>query len=160
MVQLEGQCIIPELKSSSKEAVLRELAGVVHDKCTLIDLDTLCQVLTEREQLGSTGVGNGVAIPHGKVPGLKKLLLCFGLSGSGVSFDSVDNRPVHLFVMILSPPGIAGEYLQTLARVSKLLKDPTVRNKLLQATDTETILELFNRPESHQQKGASGQVKG
>jgi PTS system nitrogen regulatory IIA component len=160
MVQLKGQCIISELKSSSKEAVLRELAGVVHDQCTLIDLDTLCQVLTEREQLGSTGVGSGVAIPHGKVPGLKKLLLCFGRSRSGVSFDAVDNRPVHLFVMILSPPGIAGEYLQILARVSRLLKDPTVRNRLLQATDTETILELFNRTESHQQKGASGQVKG
>ncbi len=145
MVQLEEQCIILELESTGKEAVLHELAGAVHEKCTLIDLDTLCQVLTEREQLGSTGVGNGVAIPHGKVPGLKKLLLCFGRSSSGISFDAVDNQPVHLFVMILSPLGMAKEYLQTLARVSKLLKDATTRNRFLQAADTETILELFNR---------------
>jgi len=145
MVQLEGQCIIPKLESTGKEGVLRELSRAVHDKCPLTDLDTLYQVLTEREQLGSTGVGNGVAIPHGKVAGLEKLLLCFGRSSSGISFDAVDNQPVYLFIMILSPPGMAGECLQTLARVSKLLKDATVRNRLLQAADAETILELFNR---------------
>ena len=145
MLQLEKQCIILELESTGKEAVLRELAGAVHDKCPSIDLDTMTQILAEREQLGSTGVGNGVAIPHGKVPGLEKLLLCFGRSSRGINFDAVDNRPVQLLVMILAPPDMAGEYLQTLARVSRLLKDSTTRNKLLQAPDTETILELFNR---------------
>ena len=146
MVQLEEQCIILELESNSKEAVLHELAGAAHDECPLIDLDTMYQILTEREQLGSTGVGNGVAIPHGKVPGLEKMLLCFGRSGPGISFEAADNRPVHLFVMILSPPGMAEEYLQTLAHVSRLLKDATTRNNLLQAAAAETILELFNRP--------------
>ena len=145
MLQLEKQCIILELESTGKEAVLRELAGAVHDKCPSIDLDTMTQILAEREQLGSTGVGNGVAIPHGKVPGLEKLLLCFGRSSRGINFDAVDNRPVQLLVMILAPPDMAGEYLQTLARVSRLLKDSTTRNKLLQAPDTESILELFNR---------------
>jgi PTS system nitrogen regulatory IIA component len=145
MVQLEEQCIILELESTGKEAVLRELAGAVHDKCPSLDLDTMTQVLAAREQLGSTGVGNGVAIPHGKLPGLKELLLCFGRSSRGISFDAVDNRPVHLLVMILAPPDMAGEYLQTLARVSRLLKDATVGNRLLQAADAETILELFNR---------------
>ncbi len=145
MVQLEEQCIILELESTGKEAVLRELAGAVHDKCPSIDLDTITRILAEREQLGSTGVGNGVAIPHGKLPGLEELLLCFGRSSRGISFDAVDNRPVHLLVMILAPSDMAEEYLQTLARVSRLLKDATVGNRLLQAADTETILELFNR---------------
>ena len=145
MQQLEEQCIILELESTGKEAVLRELAGAVHDKCPSINLDTMTQILAEREQLGSTGVGNCVAIPHGKVPGLEKLLLCFGRSSRGINFDAEDNRPVQLLVMILAPPDMAGEYLQTLARVSRLLKDTTTRNKLLQARDTETILELFNR---------------
>jgi len=144
MIHLERKCIIPELESNGKEAVLRELAAAVHHKCTLIDIDTLYKVLTEREQLGSTGVGNGVAIPHGKVIGLEKLLLCLGRSKAGISFDAVDNRPVHIFVMILSPPGMAGEYLQTLARVSKLLKHADTRDKLLLAPDTETMQELFN----------------
>ena len=145
MVQLEEQCIIFELESNGKEAVLRELAGSVHDKCPSIDLDTMTRVLAEREQLGSTGVGNGVAIPHGKVPDLEELLLCFARSSHGISFDAVDNRPVQLFVMILAPPDTAEDYLQTLARVSRLLRDTTTRNKLLLATDTEIILELFNR---------------
>ena len=145
MVPLDKQYIILELESTGKDGVLRELAATVHAQCPLIDMDTLSQVLTEREQLGSTGVGNGVAIPHGKVTGLEKMLLCFGRSSSGISFDAVDNQPVHLIVMILSPPAMAGEYLQTLARVSKLLKDATTRNRLLQAADAETILELFNR---------------
>ena len=145
MVQLEEQCIIFELESTGKETVLRELAGAVQDKCPSIDPDIMTQVLAEREQLGSTGVGNGVAIPHGKVPGLEKLVLCFARSSHGINFDAVDHRPVHLLVMILAPPDMAEKYLQTLARVSRLLKDTTVRNKLLQARDTETILELFNR---------------
>ena len=145
MVQLEEQCIILELESTGKEAVLRELAGAVHDKCPSIDPDTMTQVLAEREQLGSTGVGNGVALPHGKVPGLEILLLCFGRSSRGISFDAVDNRPVHLFVMILAPPDMAEEYLQTLARMRRLLKDDATKNKLLLTTDTETILGLFNR---------------
>ena len=144
MVQLEKQCIILELESTSREAVLHELAGAVHDKCPSIDLDIMTQVLAEREQLGSTGVGNGIAIPHGKVPGLEKLLLCFGRSSRGISFDAADNRPVHFLVMILAPPDMAEEYLQTLAQVSRLLKDTITRSKLLQATDAETILELFN----------------
>ena len=145
MQQLEEQCIILELESTGKEAVLRELAGAVHDKCPSINLDTMTQILAEREQLGSTGVGNCVAIPHGKVPGLEKLLLCFGRSSRGINFDAVDNRPVQLLVMILAPPDMAGEYLQTLAQVSRLLKDTTTKNKLLRARDTETILELFNQ---------------
>jgi PTS system nitrogen regulatory IIA component len=144
MVQLEGQCIISELKAGGKEEVLMELAGAAHEKYTLVNVDSLYRVLTDREQLGSTGVGSGVAIPHGKVPGLKKMLLCFGRSRSGISFDAVDNQPVHLFVMLLSPPSMAGEYLQTLARVSKLLKNANIRSKLLQATDNATILKLFN----------------
>ena len=145
MVPLEEQCIILELESTDKDGVLRELAGAVQDKCPSIDMDTMTQILAEREQIGSTGVGNGVAIPHGKVPGLEKLLLCFGRSSRGINFDAVDNRPVQLLVMILAPPDMAGEYLQTLARVSRLLKDTTTRNKLLQTTDTEIILELFNQ---------------
>ncbi len=145
MVLLEKKCIIPELESTDKEEVLRELATAAHGKYTLIDQDTMYRVLTDREQLGSTGVGSGVAIPHGKVPGLQQLLLCFGRSSAGVSFDAVDNQPVHLFVMILSPLDQAGEYLQTLARVSRLLKNSALRNDLLQAAGPDAILELFNR---------------
>lgn len=144
MIRLEKQCIIPELQSTGKEAVLRELAEAVHANHPGIDLDTMTRVLAEREQLGSTGVGKGIAIPHGKLPGLDKLLLCLGRSRRGISFDAKDNRPVHLFVMILAPIDMAEEYLQALGWVSRLLKDAATRNKLLHAADEETILDLFN----------------
>jgi PTS system nitrogen regulatory IIA component len=144
MVNLEKQCIILELDATSKDGVLRELAGVAHAQHPLIGQDSLHEILAEREQLGSTGVGSGVAIPHGKVPGIEKLLLYFGRSSAGISYDAVDNRPVHLIVMILAPPDMAEKYLNTLARVSRLLKDPDRKNKLLQATEADTIVDLFN----------------
>ena len=144
MVQLNEQCIILELEATDKEGVLRELAEAVHDHCPTIDLKTMTRILAERESLGSTGVGNGIAIPHGKIPDLDKLLLCLGRATAGISFDAVDNHPVHLFMMILSPPATAGEYLQALARTSKVLKDTTLRNKILSASDAETIAQIFN----------------
>ncbi len=145
MVQLKKQCIILELEATDKAGVLHELAGAVHANHPLIDQDTMTRVLAERELLGSTGVGNGIAIPHGKVPKLDKLLLCLARSTAGISFDAVDNRLVHLIVMIVSPPSLAGEYLQALARTSKVLKETDFRNQILAATDAETIAQLFNR---------------
>lgn len=145
MVQLKEQCIILELEAADKEGVLREMAGVVHAHHPLIDEETMIRILKERELLGSTGVGNGIAIPHGKVPKLDKLLLCLGRSTAGISFDAVDNRPVHLFMMILSPPAMAGTYLQSLARTSKILKNPDLRNQILTAVDAKTIAQIFNR---------------
>jgi len=132
------------MESASKAEALRELAAAVHSTCAHVNSHTLVQVLQEREQVGSTGVGNGVAIPHAKVPGLEKMILCFGRSTRGISFDAVDNRPVHLFVQILSPMGMANEYLRTLARISRILKDEQNRRLLMQATSKEEILELFN----------------
>ena len=144
MLELGDQCIIMEMESTSKADALQELAATVHAHCDDVDQQILVQVLQEREQVGSTGVGNGVAIPHAKVPGLDKLILCFGRSTHGISFDAVDNRPVHLFVQILSPMGVAEEYLQTLARISRILKEEENRRLLMQATNKEQILALFN----------------
>jgi PTS system nitrogen regulatory IIA component len=145
MIPLEEQNIILELESTGKESILRELAENAHHQAPAISTETIFQVLKEREHLGSTGVGNGVAIPHGKLPGLDKLLLCFARSRAGIGFEAKDNRPVHLFVAILSPLNDSDQYLQTLARVSKLLKDDTIRNKFIQATSSKTIFQLFNR---------------
>ena len=143
MIQLQEQCIILELEATNKEAVLLELAASVHCSCPSISIDTINAILTEREQLGSTGVGNGVAIPHGKIPGLEQSLLCFGRSRVGIGFESMDRRPVHLFVLILSPVDLAEDYLKTLARVSRLLKKEKTRNKLMQADSPQTIVKLF-----------------
>ncbi|MCI5143314.1 MAG: PTS sugar transporter subunit IIA, partial [Candidatus Electrothrix sp. ATG1] len=111
-----------------------------------LNAEVIQQVLMEREQLGSTGVGNGVAIPHGKLQGLEQCLVCFGRSTKGIGFEAKDNKPVHLVVMILSPIGMAEEYLQTLARVSKLMNNESNRNKFIQAGSKKTIQQLFNLP--------------
>jgi len=129
MVQIEKQCIILELTSTDKDGVLLELAESIHDKYPSISSKLIQKILTEREQLGSTGVGNGVAIPHGKVPGLRKPLLCFGRSTPGIAFEAVDNQPVYIFVMILSPPSMAEEYLQLLTQdcMQSLLPEPDLK---------------------------------
>jgi len=122
---------------------LRELAEAVRHQCPAIGIDEICRVLTEREQVGSTGVGNGVAIPHGKVAGLDRIMLCFGRSRRGIAFDVFDNQPVHLFVVILSSVGLADEYLKTLARVSRLLKQADKRQLLLRAENRQDIVDVF-----------------
>ena len=144
MLTLGHQCIILEMQATGKDEALRELAAAVHSSCRDVDPAMLVNVLQEREQVGSTGVGNGVAIPHAKVPGLERMILCFGRSSNGISFEAIDNRPVHLFVQILSPTGMADEYLRSLARVSRLLKKEANRRLLMQATDKQQIIDLFN----------------
>ena len=147
MLQLGKECIILDMKAASKDEALHELATAAHSKCARVDADVLLRVLQEREQVGSTGVGNGIAIPHAKVPGIEQLLVCFGRSKRGVSFEAIDNRPVHLFVQILSPIGMADEYLQSLARISRLLKSEDNRRLLLEAKTEQEILDLFNSSE-------------
>jgi len=147
MIQLEKECIILDMKAASKGEALHELATAVHSRCARVDADVLLRVLQEREQVGSTGVGNGIAIPHAKVPGIEQLSLCFGRSKGGISFEAIDNRPVHLFVQILSPIGMTDEYLQSLARVSRLLKSEDNRRLLLQAKTEQEIFDLFNSSE-------------
>ena len=143
MLDLHESCIRLQLEATDKEGVLRELAALVRHRCAGVAREQLDRVLLEREQVGSTGVGNGVAIPHGKIPGLDEMLLGFGRSSKGVFFDAVDNRPVYLFVLILSPINMADEYLRTLARISRLLKDNATKSRLLQATDSRAVREIF-----------------
>ncbi|MGB5684697.1 MAG: PTS sugar transporter subunit IIA [Candidatus Electrothrix sp.] len=146
MIELTEQCIVLELKSIDKEGLLREMAGAAQKKNPKLNVETIQRVLLEREQIGSTGVGNGVAIPHGKLHGLEQCMVCFGRSTKGIGFEAKDNKPVHLVVMILSPLDMAEEYLQTLARVSKLMKSEGKRNKFLHAGSEKNIQQLFNLP--------------
>ncbi|MCL2789591.1 MAG: PTS sugar transporter subunit IIA [Desulfobulbus sp.] len=143
MPQLLHDAILLNMKAITKEAALHELAGVAATICGRFTEETLCNVLMEREAVGSTGLGNGVAIPHGKLEGLDEILLCFGRSKAGVDFNAIDNRPAHLFVLLLSPASKAGEYLQTLAMVSKVLKQPGNRQRLLDSTSRDEIASIF-----------------
>lgn len=146
MPQLKKESIILEMKATSKEGALRELAALAAVQCGRFTEEAIYTVLLEREAIGSTGVGNGVAIPHGKIDGLEDILLCFGRSRAGINFDTGDNRPVHLLILLLSPTAKATEYLQTLARVSRILKSSINRQRLLASPTKEKIAALVNTP--------------
>ena len=146
MLQLDQQCILLDMLAMGKESALKELAQMAVDNHPALDSANLYSVLLEREQIGSTGVGNGVAIPHGKVAGLKEIIFCFGRSLHGVNFEAIDNRPVYLFALLLSPTNIASEYLQALAHVSTVLKQHTNRIKLQQSSSPQEIVTIFTPP--------------
>ena len=135
--------VIPDLKSRGKQAIIKELCGPLVKMEPGLDIKTLMEVLIERERLGSTGIGDGIAIPHGKMQNLDRLLLSFGRSLAGVDFDSLDGKPAHLFFLVVAPENSAGAHLKTLARISRLLKSNAVRRDLMEAKDTQAIYSII-----------------
>ena len=132
--------IIEDLKSKTKRAVLAELSEILMQGDVKVDTRLMVDVLMEREKLGSTGIGDGIAIPHGKLKGIDHLLLSFGRSREGIDFDSIDNRPVHLFFLLMAPESSTGQHLKALAKISRMLKDEHFRSVLLSA---KTVDELY-----------------
>ena len=140
---LRKDYIIDDLKSKTKKEALAELSEVfLHDN-TDIDRDSVVEVLMDREKLGSTGIGEGIAIPHGKLKGLENLIVSFGRSRVGVDFDSLDGGPVHLFFLLVAPENSAGQHLKALAKISRMLKDVSFRESLVEADSTEAIYDII-----------------
>lgn len=136
---LKIETIIEELSAGTKRDVLIELAKVIPATDLSHDFDYVINVLLEREKLGTTGIGDGIAIPHGKVSGLNDLIMSFGRSRSGIDFNAMDGKPVHLFFLLLAPENSAGQHLKALAKISRMLKDVSFRQRLLQAASSEEI---------------------
>jgi len=142
---LDIKAISPALTSSNKVAVLAELVDLLRRVQPELDATELLAVLLEREELGSTGIGDGIAIPHGKLKGIERLLMAFGRKQEGIDFDSMDNRPARLFFLLLAPESEATLHLKALARISKLLRKDDVRQQLLDAPDPETLLSILSQ---------------
>lgn len=136
---LPEELVIPNLQGRTKEDVLRELATHMAQAHPEIDAARLLEVLWERERLGSTAIGDGIAIPHGKLPGLKAVLGAFGRHPAGVDFQSLDGKPTTLFFLLVAPDDSVGQHLKALARVSRLLKDASFRSQLLTASDRSDL---------------------
>jgi PTS system nitrogen regulatory IIA component len=130
---LSENVVIPELHGASKEAVLRELAEHLAAAYPEINANQLVEVLWERERLGSTAIGDGIAIPHGKLPGLRAVIAGFGRHRAGVDFQSLDGNLTKIFFLLVAPEDSVGQHLKALARVSRLLKDPAFRQCLISA---------------------------
>ena len=140
---LDESSIIQDLRSTTKKGILEELSSVLVERGKLPDRDKVVEVLLEREKLGSTGIGDGIAIPHGKMKGIKELVTSFGRSIAGVDFESIDNKPTHLFFLLVAPENSAGIHLKALARISRLLKDSSFRNRLMEARDRGDLFRVI-----------------
>lgn len=142
---VDSELLITELSASTKDEVLAELVSVACARYENLDAQNVLQVLHDRESLGSTGIGDGIAIPHGKIVGLENIMLVVARSSQGVSFESLDARPVHEVFMVLAPHGAVGTHLRLLAHVSRLLKDKEFRATFMQAVDKEELFSLLVR---------------
>jgi len=137
--------IVPALKVNGKKQALQELAA----RAALISGQnerTIFETLMQREKLGSTGVGNGIAIPHGKLPKLNKLFGLFARLERPVDFEALDGQPVDLVFLLLAPEGAGADHLKALARVARLLRDPEVARKLRDSRDAEAIYAVLAMP--------------
>lgn len=137
---LRRDAVLAELTAARKVEVIHELAAAVAAS-EGVSADEVAKVLLARERLGSTGIGDGVAIPHGTLPSLKRLTAAFGRSIEGVNFDAIDGKPTHLFFVLLTPESAVG--LQALARVSRLMRDADFRQRLLAASDAADIYSVL-----------------
>jgi nitrogen PTS system EIIA component len=142
--------IIEELKAKSKRAVLAELSEIFTRYHTGIQSEAMLEVLLDREKLGSTGIGDGIAIPHGKLKGLDSLVISFGRSREGIDFDAIDGKPVHIFFLLMAPESSTGQHLKALAKISRMLKDPEFRGSLLSAKSAEELYrKIADKDESY-----------
>ncbi len=142
---LQPVMVVPELTAGDKDSLVKELSQHLcrNEDSLKGSLDTVYKALIARERLGSTGVGESVAIPHAKIPGLAQLTAAFGRSRNGVPFDAIDSQPVRLVFVLLVPENSAGAHLKALARIARLLKSPSFRDRLLSLPDANAIYDAF-----------------
>lgn len=139
---LQKEIIVPNLEAIDKKGVLEELVKPV-SLVSKISPNDIMHVLMERERLGSTGIGEGVGIPHGKLKNLESLVLGLGISHKGVDFESIDYRPAYIFFLLITPEDSTGLHLKVLARISRLLKNDLFKQQLLNAYDSDKIIEII-----------------
>jgi len=140
---LTQDCIVPDLKGRVKREVLEEMVAELTFKFAGLNKERLLEVILERERLGSTGIGYGVAIPHARLKGLSSIIILFGRSLPGVEFQAMDERPAHLFFLIVAPEDSTTAHIKILARISRLLQDAVLRNRLMVASTQEEIYSII-----------------
>lgn len=145
---LSKDSIIANLVGTNKEQVLREITDFLQNLKLIKNKETLLNTLMEREKLGSTGIGENVAIPHGKSDELSQIIIVFGRSLEGVDFESLDQKPVHFVCMVIAPSNSTGQHLKALARISRLFKNQNLRENILKLQDANQIYSLLLEEDS------------
>ena len=144
---LHSKAVTADLKAATKKEVIEELVDILIDAGVLDKKikTKLIEILLAREALGSTAIGQGIAIPHGKCENVAKMVAARGVSKQGIDFDSLDGEPAHIFFLLVAPIDSAGPHLKALARISRLLKDKYFREHLKTAKDEKAILKLVTQ---------------
>ena len=142
---LVRDAMILDIAATEKQEVLEELSSALAAAEPGFDAERLQGILLERETLQSTGIGDGVAIPHGKMPGLPRLVASFARSTAGVDFQSIDGQPTQLFFLLVVPEHSGGQHLKALARISRFFRDAAFRKSLLEAGSLDEILQIIEQ---------------
>jgi PTS system nitrogen regulatory IIA component len=145
---LRSDLVIAELASSAKSDVLAEMAAHLGRHQAGVDPQVLRRVLEDRELLASTAIGDGIAIPHGKLEPVGQLVGVLGRSVSGLEFDSIDGKPTHLVFMLVAPASSTGIHLKALARLSRLFRDALFRQRLMAAPDAAAMYQVISEEDS------------
>jgi len=141
---LKEEWVIPDLQGTDKLSVLKELSQVLVKPCQVSSHEELLQVLLEREKLESTGIGEGIAIPHGRLKKLKSFFISFGRSIKGLDFDSIDHKPSQIFFLVMAPENSAVNNLKLLGRIVTLLKDPSFKKRLTGASSQKELFQIIS----------------
>jgi len=147
---LKPELIVSDLMAQNKEEVLSELADQIAGHVPEVKAGEVLQVLLERERLGSTGIGDGFAIPHGKMKQINQLVISFGRSRQGIPFDSMDGKPAYYFFVLIAPEDSVGLHLKALAKISRFLKNSAFKESLFRASDREELQKVIQEQDDLQ----------
>ena len=140
---LKKEHVIKELNSCDKKNVLDELSSFLEDEGEITNKESLLAALIEREKLGSTGIGENVAIPHAKISEIDKIITVFGRSKNGVEFEALDQKPVNFIFLVIAPENSTSQHLKALARISRLFKNPSLRESVLRTNEADQIYSIL-----------------
>jgi len=145
---LQPTCVKAPLDSTNKEDAIEELVNLLADNGCLSDRGDAFEAVIAREQTRSTGIGSGIAIPHGKCSAAKELVMAVGIAPEPIEFESIDNKPVGIIILLVSPPDQTGPHIQALARISRLMLDEQFKSQLEKAASPEEVYDLISTKET------------
>jgi len=144
---LSDDLIVIPLKSRTKEDIIKEMVNYLHTKKKIDDVNKILKAILDREKVMSTGVGDRVAIPHGKAEGVKDIVALFGIAENDIDFHSIDNKPVRMVFLLVGPPDKTGPHLKALSRISRLMHKQEFRDRLLNSHTPKEVLEIIDKEE-------------
>lgn len=145
---LQPSCVKAPLQGKDKKSVITELVDLLNDNKLLLNRDAVLEAVLVREQTKSTGIGSGIAVPHGKCKAVKELVMAIGIADKPIDFESIDGKPVTIIILLVSPADQTGPHIQALAKISRLMLDEPFKQALEKATSPEEVYELLSSKEN------------